>query len=158
MPGSRPQERKDRQVAFRIRRCEHVEIISEIVTISVGIPADVAVRLMVESVAFTVTDPFFQAITGTGFPLPCAGINRSTITGDSKVLKINQALINGFIQKLGFKDVKETFHRSEILRRFNFKFCQKFIDGHFFNRGCLFTLLLWLIRGSGDGRRICLYG
>lgn len=132
MPRSRPQERKNRKVAFRDRRREHVEVISEIVTVPVGIPTDVTVRLVVDAVAFTVTDPIFQAITGTGFPFPCCGINRGSITGDSKVTQIDQSFINGFIQELGFKDIEEPFHWDKILRRFNFKFRQEFINGHFF--------------------------
>ena len=82
MPGSRPQEGKNGKVALRVRSREHVEVVSEIVTVPVGIPTDVAVRLMVEAVAFTVTDPFFQTITGAGLVFPCPGINGGAITGD----------------------------------------------------------------------------
>lgn len=80
MPGSWTQKRKDGKIAFRIRGCEHVEIIAEIVTVPVRIPTDVAIRLMVNTIAFAVTDPFFQAITGAGFPFTCSGINRSPDT------------------------------------------------------------------------------
>ena len=90
MSGSRPQEREHREIAFRIGGSEHVEIISEIVTVSVGIPADVTVRLVINAVAFTVADPFFKAITGAGFSFPCAGINRCSITSDSKIIEVNQ--------------------------------------------------------------------
>ena len=144
MPGSRPQDRKDGKVAFRVRSREHIEIVSEIVMVPVGVPTDITVRLMIEAVAFTVTYPVFQTITGAGLPFPCSGINRGTITGDGKVPQINQSFIDGFIQELGFKDIKEPFCRSEILRGFNLEFLQKVINRYFFDRGCLFALFLWL--------------
>ena len=97
MLGSRPKEGKNGKVAFRVRSREHVEIVSEIVTVPMGIPTDVTVRLMVEAVAFTVTDPFFQTITGVGLPFPCSCINGSTITGDGKVPQINQSFGGGLI-------------------------------------------------------------
>ena len=86
MPGSRPQDRKDGKVAFRVRSREHIEIVSEIVMVPVGVPTDITVRLMIEAVAFTVTYPVFQTITGAGLPFPCSGINRGTITGDGPSL------------------------------------------------------------------------
>ena len=133
MPGSWPQKRKDGKIAFRIRGCEHVEIIAEIVTIPVRIPAYAAIRLMVDTIAFAVTNSFFQVITGAGFPLTCSGVNRSPVTGDGEVLQIDQSFIDGFVQELGLEDLKETPGRSEILRRFEFKSGQEVIDGHFFN-------------------------
>jgi hypothetical protein len=144
MPGSRPQEGKNGKVALRVRSREHVEVVSEIVTVPVGIPTDVAVRLMVEAVAFTVTDPFFQTITGAGLVFPCPGINGGAITGDGKIPQINQSFIDGFIQELGFKDIKEPLCRSKILRGFYLEFRHKVINGYFFDRVCLFALLLWL--------------
>lgn len=144
MPGSRSQERKNREVAFRVRCREHVEIISEIVAASVGIPTDVTIRLVIEAAAFAVTDPFFHAIARTGLPLPGTGVNRGSVTGNGKVLKVDQFLANGSIQKHRFKDIKETFRRSEILRRFDLKFSQEVIDRYFFNRVRLFAFLLWL--------------
>lgn len=116
MPGSRSQEREHRKVGYRIRSSEHVEIISEKVAVPVGIPAYVTIRLMVDTVAFAVVDSLFQAVTGAGLPFPCSGINRSSVTRDGKVPQINQPFIDGFIQELGFKDIKEPFCRSEIPR------------------------------------------
>ena len=148
MSGSRPQEREHREIAFRIGGSEHVEIISEIVTVSVGIPADVTVRLVINAVAFTVADPFFKAITGAGFSFPCAGINRCSITSDSKIIEVNQPPFNGFIQKLGAEDIKKTFSRREIPGWFNFEFCQKVIHRYLLDRRSFFTLLFrlfWLL-------------
>lgn len=145
MAGSRSQKRENQKVTFRVRSREHVEVVSEIVAVSVGIPADVTVRLMVDAIAFTIMDTFFQTITGAGFPLLCSGINGSSISGDSQILEVDQSLVNGFIQELGFEDIKETFSRSEILRRFNLEFGQEIIDCHFFNRICLQEQLLGML-------------
>ena len=64
MSGSRPKEREDRKVAFRIRGCKHVQVVTEVMTIPMGIPTDVTVRLMVNAIAFAVADTFFQAVAG----------------------------------------------------------------------------------------------
>lgn len=146
MPGSWPQKRKDGKIAFRIGSCEHIEIIPEIVTVPVRIPTDAAIRLMVDTLAFAVTDPFYQAITGAGFPLMCSGVNRSPVTGDCEVLQIDQSFINGFVQKLRLEDLKRTPGRSEILRRFEFKSGQEVIDSHFFNRISFFAFLRGFLR------------
>lgn len=145
MPGSWTQKRKDGKIAFRIRGSEHVEIIAEIVTVPVRIPTDVAIRLMVNTIAFAVTDSFFQAITGAGFPLTCSGINRSPVTGDCEVLQIDQSFIDGFVQEEGFEDLKETPGRSEILGRFEFESGQEVIGGHFINRICFLPFLRWFL-------------
>jgi hypothetical protein len=80
MPGSRAQEWEHREVTFRIGSSEHIEIISEIVPVSVGIPADVTVWLMIITVAFTVADPFFKTVTGSGFPLLRSSVNRGSVS------------------------------------------------------------------------------
>ena len=148
MPGSRSQKRKDREVILRIRGREYVEVIAEIVTVPVRIPAHVAIGLMVDTIAFAVTDAFFQAITGAGFPFTRPGINRGPVTGECEVLQIDQSLRNGFIQEQGTEDLKETPGRSEILRRFEFKSVQEVIDGHFFNGIRFLPFLRWFLRFS----------
>ena len=151
MAGSRSQERENRKVIFGFRSREHVEVVSEIVAVPVGIPADVTVRLVVDAIASTIVDTLFPTITGAGFPLSCPGINGSSISGDSQILKVDQSLVNGSIQELGSEDIKETFSRSEIMRRFDLQFGQEFIDCHFFNRICLLALLFWLFGFSFGG-------
>ncbi len=47
MPGGQAEEREDGQVIFRVRDCEHVQVITEIETPPVGIPSDVTVGLAV---------------------------------------------------------------------------------------------------------------
>ena len=56
MPGSRTQEWEHWEVVFRVRSCECIEIIAKVIAVSMGIPADLTVRLAVDPVAFTVPD------------------------------------------------------------------------------------------------------
>lgn len=77
MPGSRAKERENRQVVFRVSGGE--------LTLPVGIPSDVTVRLAVGTVALAVPDAFFQTVTGTFFAFPCGGIDRGAIPGQSPV-------------------------------------------------------------------------
>lgn len=107
-----------------------------------GIPADVTVRLTIVSVASIVTDPFSKAITGADFAFRGTGINRSSISRNCQVFKIDQILGNGFVQEVGFEDVKETFCRGKILWRFNFESYQRVIYRHFLNRIGFFLLFL----------------
>ena len=86
-----------------------------------GIPTDVAVRLMVNPAAFAVADPFFQAVASAGFALTCAGINRGPVTGDREVFQVDQSFFNGLIQEQGLEDSKETPGWSEILGRIDLK-------------------------------------
>lgn len=67
MPGGRAKERENKQVVFRIRGGQHIQVIAEKVTFPVGIPSDVTVRLAVGTVALAVRDAFFQTVTGTFF-------------------------------------------------------------------------------------------
>lgn len=45
MPGSGTEERENREVVFRIGGGEHIQVITEIITLPVGIPSDITVRL-----------------------------------------------------------------------------------------------------------------
>jgi len=85
------------------------------------IPADVAVRLMVDAAAFTVAYPLVQTITGTGFTFTSPCINRRAVTGNGKVSEIDQAIVNGFAQKNRLENIKKPPCRSEILRWFCFE-------------------------------------
>lgn len=82
MSRCRPQQREYRQVIFGVRGSEHIEIIAKIMPFPVGIPADVAVRLVVDTVALTVPDALFQTVADAGLALSSAGIDRRSITGD----------------------------------------------------------------------------
>ena len=46
-----------------------------------GIPTDITVRLMIDTVAFAITNSVFQTVTGFCFPLLSGSINGSSITG-----------------------------------------------------------------------------
>lgn len=73
----------------------------------VGIPAGVAVRLVVDTVALTVPDALFQTAAGAGLTLPGTGIDRRSVTGNSQVIQVDKPLVDGNIQKLGFENLKQ---------------------------------------------------
>ena len=104
MPRGETKQREQRQIIFRVRGSEHVEIITEIVPFSVRIPANVAVGLVVDTVALTVPDALFKAVAGAGLTLSGAGIDRRSITGDCEMIQVDKSLVDGNIQELGFKD------------------------------------------------------
>jgi len=74
-----------------------------------GIPSNVAVWLMVDAAAFTVTYPFVQTITGTGFLFASPCINRCAVTGNGKVSEIDQTIVNRSVQKNRLKNIKSRF-------------------------------------------------
>lgn len=81
MLGSRAKEREDRKVFLGIGGRERIKVITEVIAVAMGIPADVTVRLAIDTVAFAVVDPFSQAVTGAFFPFLSGGIDRSAISG-----------------------------------------------------------------------------
>ena len=70
MAGSRLEQRKYRQIAFRVGGCKHIEGVPVVKTAPAGVPADIAVGLGVIPVAATVENaalfalaqPFFFAV------------------------------------------------------------------------------------------------
>lgn len=54
-------------------------------------------------------------------------------------------MVDMFVQELGLEDLKETFSRSEIQRRLEFKSGQQVIDGQLFQRDPLFAFLRGLL-------------
>lgn len=134
MSGSRTKQREYRQVIFGVRGSEHVKVVTKVMPFPVGIPADVAVGLVVDSVALTVADALFQAVAGAGLTLSCTSIDRCSITGDSQVIQVNKPLIDGSIQELGFENLKQACSRIELFGRFYFESGQEVIDGDFLYR------------------------
>ena len=82
MSGSRAKQREYWQVIFGVRGSEHVKAVTKVIPFPVGIPADVAVGLVIDSVALTVPDALLQAVAGAGLTLSGAGIDRRSIAGD----------------------------------------------------------------------------
>ncbi len=100
MPGSGTEERENREVFFRIGGGEHIQVITEIITLPVGIPSDITVRLAVGSVASAVADAVFQAAAGTFLTFLCGGINRSAIPSKGKIKKVNQPVIYRLVKEV----------------------------------------------------------
>ncbi len=150
MSGSRSKQREYRQVIFGVRGSERVKVVTKVMPFPVGIPANVAVGLVIDSAAFTVPDALFQAVAGTGLTLSCTSIERCSITGNSQVIQVNKSLIDGSIQELGFENLKQASGRIELFGRFYFESVQEVIDGDFLYRWSLlpfFVRLFWLLLG-----------
>lgn len=107
----------------------------------VGVPADVAVGLVIDSVALTVPDALFQAVAGVGLTLSCTGIDRCSITGNSQVIQVNKPLVDGNSQKLGFENLKQARGWIELFGRFCFESGQEATDGDFLCRWSLLPFL-----------------
>lgn len=153
MSGSRSKQREYRQVIFGVRGSERVKVVTKVMPFPVGIPANVAVGLVIDSAAFTVPDALFQAVAGTGLTLSCTSIDRCSITGNSQVIQVNKSLIDGSIQELGFENLKQASGRIELFGRFYFESVQEVIDGDFLYRWSLlpfFVRLFWLLPGRVD--------
>lgn len=137
MSGSRTKQREYRQVIFGVRGSEHVKVVTKVMPFPVGIPADVAVRLVIDPVALTVPDALFQAVAGTGLTLSCTSIDRCSITGNSQVIQVNKSLIAGSIQEQGFENFKQACSWIELFGRFYFESGQEVIGGDFLYRWSL---------------------
>ena len=150
MSGSRAKQGEYRQVIFGVRGSEDVKAVTKVMPFPVGIPADVAVGLVIDSVALTVPDALFQTVAGAGLTLSCTSMDRCPIAGDSQVIQVNKPLIDGSIQELGFEDFKQACSWVELFGRFYFESGQEVIDGDFLYRRGLFPLfvrLFWLLLG-----------
>ena len=146
MPGSGAKEGENRQVIFRIRGSEHVQIIAEIPTLSVGIPTDVTVRLAVDTVALAVPDAILETVAGAFFALLGGSIDGNTIPGKGEGKQINEPGLYGMVKKKHFKYVVKPFTGSHIRWGMKFKRFEEFLDGNFFNGRCLFPFFLRLFR------------
>ena len=145
MPGSRAKKGEDRQVIFRIRCSEHVQVITEIPAFPVGIPSDVTVGLAVNAVTFTIPDSFFKTAAGALFAFLCGGVNGSAVPGNGKVHEVNEAVPVRFQKKKFFEYLEKTETGFHVLRWFPFKFFKKFLDGGLFNGRCLLPFFLWFL-------------
>ena len=153
MSGSRAKQREYWQVISGVRGSEHVKVVTKVMPFPVGIPANVAVGLVIDSVAFTVPDAFFQAVACSGLTLSCTSIDRCSITGNSQVIQVNKPLIDGSIQELGFENLKQARSRSELFGRFYSESGQEAIDGNFlywWSLSPFFVRLFWLLLGRVD--------
>ena len=96
MPGSPFQKRENRQVTVRVGRHIHVEVVAEEVTFPVGVPSPVTVRLRVKTFATAMVGTIIRTVTQTFSALQCGSTDRSTITGKSQMVWINQSFPDRF--------------------------------------------------------------
>lgn len=106
MSGGWAKQREYWQVVFGVRCSKHVEVVTKVMPFPVGIPANVAVGLVIDSVAHAVPDALFQTVTGAGLTLSGTGIDRCSIPGESEMIQVDQPLADGRIQELRFENFK----------------------------------------------------
>lgn len=145
MSGSRAEGGEEWQVIFRVRSCEHVQVIAEVEAPPVGIPSDVTVGLAVRTEAFTIPDSFFKAAAGTFFAFLCGSVDGRAVTGNGKLHEVNEAVPVGFEEEKLFEYLEKPEAGFHILWRLLLKFIKKFLDGDLFDRQCFVPFFLWFL-------------
>lgn len=107
-----------------------------------GIPADVTVRLRIQSRTLTIGDAVLTAAAESLSSLLSSSIDGSTVTGDSEALEVDKSLLNGSIEEAGLKDIKEPGSGSELCRRIDFESFQEIVHGQLLDRRGLFPFLI----------------
>ena len=100
MPGSPFQKGKYREIAVGIGGHIHVEVVAEEIAFPMRVPSPVAVRLRIMAFAAAGRTAFFLAITDPFFPLLRGSADRSTVTGKSQMVWVNQSFLNRTLQEL----------------------------------------------------------
>ena len=162
VPGRRTEEWEEGQVVFRVRGCEHVEVIAEVETSPVGIPADVTVGLAVGTGAFTVPDSLFKAAAGSLFPFLRSGINRGAVAGDGKMQEVDEAVAVGFEEEKLLEYLEKPQAGLHILGRILRELIKEVLNRNLFDRRSLLSLYLWLarffLRWTDFGREVVIIG
>ena len=146
MSGSGAKEREYREVIFRIRGSEHIQVIAKVIAFPVRIPAEVTVRLAVKTIASAVADTVFETFTGTFFTFFSSSIDRSTVTSESKIHEVDKAILNRMVKEKGTEDfIKEPagFH---VLWRLLFEQVKKIFYGDLFDRRGFLSFLIRFFR------------
>ena len=78
----------------------HVEVVTEKIAFPMRVPSPVAVRLRIMAFAAAGRTAFFLAITDPFFPLLRGSADRSTVTGKSQMVWVNQSFLNRTLQEL----------------------------------------------------------
>lgn len=111
-----------------------------------GIPTNVTIWLMINTIAFAVTDAFFQTVAGTGFAFLGRCIHRSTISSQSQFFEREQILINRSLEEKGIENFPKPQAGCHIRRWIIFKLLKQIFESDFFNRSSFLFFALWLLR------------
>ena len=140
--GSRPQQGEYREVVFGVAGGKHIQIVSEIIAVSVWIPSNIAVRLRVTSGTVTIVNPVFKAAAQPLFALLGCCADRGAVTGQGEALQVNQAFLRRGAQKQFAEDLKEQRTGICFIRGSFLKLCQKIFNPDFVCRWSLFPPFL----------------
>ena len=100
MPGGPFQKWKHREVAVGIGGHIHVEVVTEEIAFPMRVPAPVTVRLGIMAFASAGSAAVFLTIAVPLFALLCGSPDRSTVTGKSQMVWIDQSLLDRTNQEL----------------------------------------------------------
>ncbi len=114
-----------------------------VVAASIRVPANIAIGLGVVAVAFAVSDSKFSAIAQPFLSLLSGGNDGGAISGKRQSSGIDEAPLDGFLQKLMLKHLEEEGEWLLLGRRFCLELRQKLVNGDLIHRGSLFSLFLW---------------
>lgn len=99
-----------------------------------GIIANVAVRLAVKAVTFTIKDALLGAFAGTFPAFPGGSIDRGAIPGQGEFIEAEEAFLPRSGEEKLLEQRKKEPAGSHILWRLEFKEGKKVFDSNFFDR------------------------
>lgn len=97
-------------------RYAFAEVIAEEIAVPVRVPSPVTVWLGIAAFTVTGITATFPAVADPLFALLCSGADRSSIPGKSRMVRRDQPLMNGKIQKLLFIKTENERERIEALK------------------------------------------
>ena len=121
-----------------------------------GIPTDITVRLVIDTVALSIMNTFFQTFADSSFAFLCGGVKRCTIAGQSYFFERDKFLIGRRLKEKGVKNFPESQAGHHIRRGIIFKLPKQTFDSNFFNRSSFYFFAFWFLRlffGWTDGVR-----
>ena len=151
MLGSGMKQRKERQTGIGIG--EEIEVITEIISFTGRIPADIAVGLRIVAVASAIQDAVFPAVAGVVRTKAGSCYDRRSITSNMELIRVNLSLTDGFFEEAGTKDLKQdTVSFLTNAKDNTGEAGNQLSDGFLFNRFGLLPLDLGFLHFPGSRR------
>lgn len=110
----------------------------------VGIPADVTVRLAVDTITLAVLDSLFEAAAGTFLTFLCGNVDRCAVPGKGKAAKVDQPILYRAFNEQPFKDIIKPFTGSHILWRMELELFHELFYSDFLHERSFLTFLIRL--------------
>ena len=105
MFGSLMVQREERKLRISIR--QQVEVVAEVPAVTGRIPSYRAIWLGEVAITIAIKDSLLPAIAGVVRAEASGSNNGGAVAGDVKMIRVDLAAANGFIQEAGTKDSKQ---------------------------------------------------